>query len=208
MSTADELKKYKELLDQGVLTQTEFDQKKQELLGAQPISTKPPQPAKPKKKGAGKKILLVLLALVVAAAAVLGIRAWGRHTREQKRIAAVDEKVGPILAEYGLNDYEIFDVGVFTEIRCPAFEEMSSGEQLVLLKELNDLDDIPDPVEEDREIELDTNHIYVDKSSAYYYYISESTYNTRKTMRDVMGYSNVNVEVPGLYLAGVLLLSD
>ena len=104
--------------------------------------------------------------------------------------------------------YEIFDVGVFTEIRCPAFEEMSSGEQLVLLKELNDLDDIPDPVEEDREIELDANYIYVDKSSAYYYYISESTYNTRKTMRDVMGYSNVNVEVPGLYLAGVLLLSD
>ena len=177
-------------------------------MGAQPISTKPSQPAKPKKKGAGKKILLVLLALVVAAAAVLGIRAWGRHTREQKRIAAVDEKVGPILAAYGLNDYEIFDVGVFTEIRCPAFEEMSSGEQLVLLKELNDLDDIPDPVEEDREIELDANHIYVDKSSAYYYYISESTYNTRKTMRDVMGYSNVNVEVPGLYLAGVLLLSD
>lgn len=208
MSTADELKKYKELLDQGVLTQTEFDQKKRELLGAQPISTKPSQPAKPKKKGAGKKILLVLLALVVAAAAVLGIRAWGRHTREQKRIAAVDEKVGPILAAYGLNDYEIFDVGVFTEIRCPAFEEMSSGEQLVLLKELNDLDDIPDPVEEDREIELDANYIYVDKSSAYYYYISESTYNTRKTMRDVMGYSNVNVEVPGLYLAGVLLLSD
>ena len=208
MSTADELKKYKELLDQGVLTQTEFDQKKRELLGAQPISTKPSQPAKPNKKGAGKKSLLVLLALVVAAAAVLGIRAWGRHTREQKRIAAVDEKVGPILAAYGLNDYEIFDVGVFTEIRCPAFEEMSSGEQLVLLKELNDLDDIPDPVEEDREIELDANHIYVDKSSAYYYYISESTYNTRKTMRDVMGYSNVNVEVPGLYLAGVLLLSD
>ena len=33
ISTADELKKYKELLDLGVLTQEEFDVKKKQLLG-------------------------------------------------------------------------------------------------------------------------------------------------------------------------------
>ena len=33
MSVADELKKYKALLDDGVLTQEEFDAKKKELLG-------------------------------------------------------------------------------------------------------------------------------------------------------------------------------
>ena len=32
-STADELKKYKELLDQGIITQEEFDAKKKQLLG-------------------------------------------------------------------------------------------------------------------------------------------------------------------------------
>ena len=32
-SSADELKKYKELLDNGVLTQEEFDAKKKQLLG-------------------------------------------------------------------------------------------------------------------------------------------------------------------------------
>lgn len=32
-STADELKKYKDLLDSGVITQEEFDQKKKQLLG-------------------------------------------------------------------------------------------------------------------------------------------------------------------------------
>ena len=31
--TADELKKYKELLDAGVITQEEFDLKKKQLLG-------------------------------------------------------------------------------------------------------------------------------------------------------------------------------
>lgn len=31
-STADELKKYKELLDQGVITEAEFNRKKQQLL--------------------------------------------------------------------------------------------------------------------------------------------------------------------------------
>ena len=32
-STADELKKYKELLDSGVITQEEFEEKKKQLLG-------------------------------------------------------------------------------------------------------------------------------------------------------------------------------
>jgi predicted Zn-dependent peptidase len=32
-SVADELKKFKELLDAGVLTQQEFDKKKKELIG-------------------------------------------------------------------------------------------------------------------------------------------------------------------------------
>lgn len=33
ISSADEIKKFKELLDEGVLTQEEFDAKKKELLG-------------------------------------------------------------------------------------------------------------------------------------------------------------------------------
>ena len=33
LSTADELKKFKELLDMGVITQDEFDAKKKQLLG-------------------------------------------------------------------------------------------------------------------------------------------------------------------------------
>lgn len=33
VGTADELKKYKDLLDQGVITQEEFDAKKKQLLG-------------------------------------------------------------------------------------------------------------------------------------------------------------------------------
>ena len=32
-SAADELKKYKELVDEGVITQEEFDEKKKQLLG-------------------------------------------------------------------------------------------------------------------------------------------------------------------------------
>ncbi len=33
MSVTDELKKFKELLDMGIITQEEFDAKKKELLG-------------------------------------------------------------------------------------------------------------------------------------------------------------------------------
>ena len=33
LSTADEILKFKKLLDQGILTQEEFDKKKKELLG-------------------------------------------------------------------------------------------------------------------------------------------------------------------------------
>ena len=38
-SVADEIKKYKDLLDQGVITQEEFEQKKSELLKAQPATS-------------------------------------------------------------------------------------------------------------------------------------------------------------------------
>lgn len=38
-SVAEEIKKYKDLLDQGVITQEEFDQKKADLLNATPITS-------------------------------------------------------------------------------------------------------------------------------------------------------------------------
>ncbi|WP_330617720.1 SHOCT domain-containing protein [Pseudobutyrivibrio sp.] len=38
-SVADEIKKYKDLLDQGVITQEEFEQKKSELLKSQPATS-------------------------------------------------------------------------------------------------------------------------------------------------------------------------
>lgn len=214
MSVADELKKYKALLDDGVLTQEEFDTKKAELLGmteasaAEAKTAKKEKSEKPKKSKKGLKIAgIVLMVLVILAVGAFGVKKAIKASENNKRIDAVDQVLSPILAEYGLTEYEIKDVGVFNEIYCPAFEELDTYTQMDMIKRLNELDPVTDPVDGD-ELEMDSNKFYIDDSPAHYYYISQSLYQTRKTMRDVMGFSEVNVEYPGLYFAGEMLLSD
>lgn len=48
MSAADEIRKFKELYDQGALTEEQFLKKKSELLGIKPIVEKTKQNVKPK----------------------------------------------------------------------------------------------------------------------------------------------------------------
>lgn len=215
MSVADELKKYKALLDDGVLTQEEFDAKKKELLGltesVEPVQAEQKQKKEKKDNKKAKKALkivgIILLVLAVLAAAFFGIKKAIRISEQNKRFEAVAEAISPVMAEFGLTDYEIKDVIVFNEILCPAFDDLDTYTQMELIKTLNELEPVTDPVD-GGELEMDSNKLFVDDSPGYYYYVSEALYRTRKTMRDVMGFEEVNVETPGLYFAGEKILSD
>ncbi len=69
MSNIDELKKLKGLLDDGVITQDEFDSQKQKLLTTEEPSSEPKlTPAQPpiKKKGKGCLVILIIVFVFIA----------------------------------------------------------------------------------------------------------------------------------------------
>ena len=99
MSNADEIRKLKELLDEGVITPEEFKSQKDALLGSEHGATPAPpliQPVKPKKK---KKGCLWVFAIVFAAFAIILAQTINKDiaTRTQdsdtkESILAFDEK--------------------------------------------------------------------------------------------------------------------
>lgn len=84
-STADEILKFKQLLDSGAITQEEFDAKKSELLGKAPMPDKQPQkqeasqsdspPTKPELSGVPQKKGMngCLFAFILTASIILGM---------------------------------------------------------------------------------------------------------------------------------------
>lgn len=79
MSTADDIRRYKELLDEGIISQDDFDAKKKELL-SKPIASSAPatQPAAGTKmagsrEGLSNRKIVAIVALAVCAVALVGI---------------------------------------------------------------------------------------------------------------------------------------
>ena len=110
------------------------------------------------------------------------------------------------MAFYELNNYKILDTGVFTEIRCEEFEDLSDQRKRMVLRDLEDIGDIEGPA--GNTIECDDVRIYPDKGPAYYEYFSENDYFVIKLTLEYLGLSTSNVRVPGLYFAGDCILWD
>lgn len=176
MDNIEELKKYKELLDSGVITEEEFNQKKKELLALDtaPISKgktkKEKKPVSPKKK---KAILAAAAAVVVVIAAVFGIKTAVNASQTAKRNAAVIEHIEPIMTEYGITDYTVGDIddgfNISFDVYAEGFEDLTNGEAMELLKALGSVDDLDDPCGGER-ISLPSVDIYPGKDAGYYYY--------------------------------------
>ena len=168
MDNIEELIKFKELLDQGIISQDEFAVKKAELLGdcidnniEDKVDTN-----KATKKGMTKntKMILTLLSVII----LFVITKTVRWVDNRTRINAAAEALERVMSEYGLSNYKVIYVrSDGTGVLCPEFEELSSSEKYEFIKDTMRLSDIT--IKGDK-IDLSCV-VYVNKRD-YYYYIS------------------------------------
>lgn len=206
MSNIEMLKKYKELLDSGIITQEEFNKKKEEILfsaanEAEPAEVKEeaaPMEA-PKKKTGNKSVKWIIIALVAVLALAAGfmvIKTNLDNNAKDKQIniraEALKEKIAPIMEEYHINTYDVRMVDGDYEVFAEGFERLKNKEALALLKEL-DYVSIEDPCG-DGYIDFGTmTHVHPGLDDDYSYWrVSSST--SRLSQKAGGGY-----RVPGIY---------
>ena len=229
----DEIKKYKELLDSEIITQEEFDKKKQELLqnledsesNEKDTIFKKPSLKKIKENSLFKKLItkrnIIIVSSIVLAIGILiggffGVKAFVEYSNGMRRAEAVSEKIEPLLNEYDIYDYTVGKVYIydyessdndfFLELYAEEFEDLTNSEKLSLIEELEKVSNITDPLGGDN-FEVHAAYVYPDKDSNYRYYrVSDSAYYALKSL-------GVQGATPGLYKsygdgAGDLIYED
>lgn len=153
MSSAEELKKFKDLLDAGIITEEDFEQKKKEVLfgGVQQEATvveseeanKKAQ-KKPTNKAAFKKVLIGVGIIVILAIVFFTGQKIVEKNQQSKRAAALEAAIASIMDDYGLNVYTVKYVDYSYDVFAEGFESLTNGQALSCLKELDRLS-IDDP---------------------------------------------------------------
>ena len=190
MSAADELKRYKELYDTGVITLEEFEQTKAKLLqNDTPTVSNNVKEGRTKKKNEQKKMdkkwMLVLGCVVLLIAGIFAVNAIGEKLDEKARIKAVEAAIEPIMHSYQIEEYKVKG-SLFFNVYCEEFEDLSNSKKYELIKKLNRVE-VDDPVEEGEELTMLSANVYV-SPSGYYYTVNSLQVN-------LMGY----YDTPGLY---------
>lgn len=199
MVCAEELKKLKELLDNNIITQEDFEEKKKQLLSGSELSENTadagPKSRKPKKKiskALTRKIMIAASVIVLLLVGYSGATKIIEHNQVTKRAAALEEEIRPIMAEYGLDTYTVKRVDYEYEVFASGFESLTNGEALKCLKALDRVS-IDDPCG-DGEIDfglMTAVHPGLDVEYSYWR-VSSGTVIANKA------YGG-NYEVPGIY---------
>ena len=153
MSSVEELKKFKELLDAGIITEDDFEKKKKEVLsgGVQQEATvveskeanKKAQ-KKPINKAVLKKVLIGVGIIVILAIAFFAGQKIIEKNQQSKRAAALETAIASIMDDYGLNVYTVKYFDYSYDVFAEGFESLTNGQALSCLKEL-DRGSIDDP---------------------------------------------------------------
>ena len=146
MSSVEELKKFKELLDAGAITEEDFEKKKKEVLsgGVQQEITEVEfkeknerVQKKPINKAVLKKILIgagVIVALVIL---FLAGQKIVEKNQQSKRAAALETAIADIMEDYGLSVYTVKYVDYSYDVFAEGFGNLTNGKALSCLKELD-----------------------------------------------------------------------
>lgn len=206
MSEIEMLKKYKELLDSGIITQEEFNKKKEEILfsnsaetHAEPAKEEVKIQAAPEKKKKSKGVLWIVIAvaLVIAlAAGFMAIKTKMDNNEKSRQIdaraAALKEKIAPIMEEYDIDEYDVRMVDGDFEVFAEGFEDLKNGEALSLLKDL-DYVSIEDPFGDGYVDFGIMTHVHPGLDEDYSYWRVSSV--TSRSSRNAGG----GYRVPGIY---------
>ena len=163
MIDVEMLKKYKELLDNNIITQEEYEKKKEELLAddtvtvQEEIITEKSEGTKVPKKQINKKFvkMLIIIAVIIGIlfGGVSGMKTIIKNNQQSQRAAALEEEIRPIMNAYGLYTYEVRYVDYNYEVFAEGFESLTKGEGLAILKKLDGVS-IDDPCGSDDEIDF------------------------------------------------------
>ena len=153
MDNIEELKKFKELLDTGVITQEEFEKKKSELLN----NTESSNSENPAEKGVKEKktrekpskklvktIGIVAIIVVAIIVMIFAVKKITTHNEQTKRAASLEEEIQPIMSAYGLDTYTVKYYDYNYEVFAEGFESLTNGKAMEVLEELDDVS-IDDP---------------------------------------------------------------
>ena len=198
MVCAEELKKLKELLDNNIITQEDFEEKKKQLLSDSVLSEdttgigqKNLKPKKKISKVLTRKIMIATSVIAFLMVGCFGVTKIIEHSQVTKRAAAVEEEIRPIMAKYGLDTYTVKPVGYGYDVYAPGFDSLTNGEALKCLKALDSVS-IDDPCG-DGEIDFGMTAVHPGLDVEYSYWrVSSGTVIVNKA------YGG-NYEVPGIY---------
>ena len=172
MGIADELIKYKEMLDDGIISEDEFSNVKEKLLMGPQTDTPPASKScetamesksNRKRKNDNKKLFFVLGGIFLIIAIIFGIGKTQDFAEASRAKKAVSEKVAPIMADYGIESFKIKDLG---SIECEEYENLSKKDKFELLYKLDRIDSVT--TSKGETVDLSNFDIYVSPSGYYY----------------------------------------
>lgn len=146
MSSVEEIKKFKELLDAGIITEEDFEKKKKEVLSGsiQQESTVVAPDEKNEKaqkkqinKAALKKIFIGVGIIAILAIVFFAGQKIIEKNHQSKRAAALEAAIAPIMDDYGLSIYAVKYCNYSYDVFAEGFENLTNGQALSCLKELD-----------------------------------------------------------------------
>lgn len=103
---------------------------------------------KPINKAALKKIVIVVGIIAILAIAFFVGSKIAEKSRQSQRAAALETAIAPIMDDYGLSVYTVKYVDNSYEVFAEGFEDLTKGEALACLEELDDVS-TDDPFEDE-----------------------------------------------------------
>lgn len=153
MSTVEDLKKYKKLLDAGIITEEDFEKKKDEVLSGniqqetseiESASKKEKIPRKLLSKSLIKKISIIVGIIAILTFAFFAGQKIIKKNQQTKRAAALEAAIAPIMDDYGLSVYTVKHFDYSYDVFAEGFESLTNGEALSCLEKLDSVS-VDDP---------------------------------------------------------------
>ncbi len=194
-SQTEELRKYKQLLDEGVITEEEFETKKQSILQGENKKRAVVAKAKVNKKNVALKIKRnlkkIYIALGIVVVLVIGYFV-GVAIVDQKQTAAIEDAVAHYLAAVGIQNYEIEYERATGELDIYPQEALKKSAMLALIVKCENMEPIENPCGK-RTLSIRQARLHPsDNDGDYYYRVS----SVQVAMNKMYGG---NYRVPGLY---------
>lgn len=179
MNNVEEIKKYAELKEKGIITEEEYENAKIELLSGE-LSNIPQNPnnifeeivgtfkEKAKRLAVKKLILKIIIVVLIMAIPFIG-NDIANNSKKSQRCRAVEEGLQSVMEQYGIPKYKVkyrdYDYDLYIDdLESRSFDTISE-----ILREASDVK-VQDPCGEEK-ISTYAIHVYPNYKADYYYWV-------------------------------------